>query len=74
MPKPKPNQDLVEMLCDLLASARHGEITEAYAVVRFRDGEYDDEYVCEDLQLLLSEVQQLALRARIQSGMKDRAH
>jgi hypothetical protein len=63
--KPKPNPSLIALLSDLLAQAQHGEIVELYAVTLDINGNYDDAYESNDIQLLISEVQQLALRTRI---------
>lgn len=65
---PQPNNEMVEMLEGLLLAARRGEITDIYFVCRDTEGDYFDGYDADDLQLLLSEVQQLALRARIEDG------
>lgn len=65
---PKPNPDLVALLEYLLVEARRGNLRELYAVWLDADGDYDDAFESEDIQLLLSEVQQLALRARILAG------
>lgn len=59
---------MIELLEKMLADARKGLITEIYAVLRWSDGEYDDAYDCADIQLMLSEVQQLALRTRIRAA------
>lgn len=72
--KPKPNPSLIALLSDLLARAQRGEIVELYAVTLDDDGDYDDAYESNDIQLLISEVQQLALRARILAGkIEDRS-
>lgn len=72
--KPKPNPRLAALLSDLLALAQRGEIVELYAVTLDINGEYDDAYESNDIQLLISEVQQLALRARILAGkIEDRS-
>lgn len=72
--KPKPSPGLVELLSDLLAQAQHGEIVELYAVTLDINGNYDDAYESNDIQLLISEVQQLALRTRIMAGkIEDRS-
>jgi len=72
--KPKPNPSLIALLGDLLAQAQHGEIVELYAVTLDINGNYDDAYESNDIQLLISEVQQLALRTRILAGkIEDRS-
>lgn len=64
----KPVKELVELIEGLLRDVRAGLVTEIYMVCRDEEGDYFDAYDCDDLQLLLSEVQQLALRARIEDG------
>ena len=72
--KPKPNPSLIALLSDLLAQAQRGEIVELYTVTLDINGEYDDAYESNDIQLLISEVQQLALRTRILAGkIEDRS-
>lgn len=72
--KPNPSPALVELLSDLLALAQRGEIVELYAVTLDINGNYDDAYESNDIQLLISEVQQLALRTRILAGkIEDRS-
>lgn len=74
MHKHKANPALIALLSDLLARAQRGEIVELYAVTLDDDGDYDDAYESNDIQLLISEVQQLALRARILAGkIEDRS-
>lgn len=74
MHKHKPNPSLIALLSDLLAQAQRGEIVELYTVTLDINGEYDDAYESNDIQLLISEVQQLALRARILAGkIEDRS-
>jgi len=74
MHKHKANPGLVELLSDLLAQAQRGEIVELYAVTLDINGNYDDAYESNDIQLLISEVQQLALRTRIMAGkIEDRS-
>lgn len=74
MHKHKANPRLIALLGDLLALAQRGEIVELYAVTLDINGNYDDAYESNDIQLLISEVQQLALRTRIMAGkIEDRS-
>lgn len=68
MAKPKPNYELAAFFQVFVQAAMAGEIKHAFVVTDDIDGEFDVAYETDDIQSLISEVNNLALRTRIDEG------
>lgn len=53
------------MFLNLAESARRGDITDGFIVVRGQDGSYADMYYCDDLEEMIYEIQSAKIRARV---------
>lgn len=53
------------MFLNLAESARRGDITDGFIIVRGQDGSYADMYYCDDLEEMIYEVGSAKIRARV---------
>lgn len=70
----KPNAVLVEMLADLLADAEAGEITDAFIVLRFADGEYDCMVQSDDVDDMMVQVRTEVIVTMVDFARDPTAH
>jgi hypothetical protein len=69
----KSQNQCATMFADLQKAASDGRITDAFVVVRGRDGTYDDMYYCDDLAEMLLEVGSAKIRGRLTLAAQDKA-
>ena len=67
----RPGSEVATLLKNLSESALDGTITDAFVVVRGRDGSYDFAFYCDDFDEMMLEVGTQKIRARASRADHD---